>query len=96
MTLQLELNPETEAQLAAEAAQHGMAPEAYALKLIKGALPSQAYATGTGRLTVEEFHKMLAEISEGAEKSSFASNLRLQPGKLLRGPTVSEGDEDSP
>ncbi len=67
MTLQLELNPETEAQLAAEAAQHGMAPEAYALKLIKGALPSQAYATGTGRLTVEEFHKMLAEISEGAE-----------------------------
>jgi hypothetical protein len=67
MTLQIELAPEIEARLAAEAAQHGMALEAYALKLLEGALPPRACATGTGRMTVEEFHKMLDEISSGAE-----------------------------
>ena len=65
MTLQLELKPETEARLAAEAAQRGMAREAYASKLLDSMLMSPR--TGTERLTVEEFHKMLAEISSGTE-----------------------------
>lgn len=65
MTLQLELKPETEAELTAQATEHGMTPEAYAGKLLDGAL--LPVRTGTGRLTVEEFHQMLDEISSGAE-----------------------------
>ena len=67
MTIQLELNPELEARLTAEASERGMALETYVLKLVEGKSPDRAYATGTGRLTVEEFHRMLAEISQGSE-----------------------------
>jgi hypothetical protein len=76
MTLQLELNPKTEARLAAEAAQHGMAPEAYALKLLEGALPPHVYATGTGRMTKQDLEDLTRELTTGSE------NLPTLPPKV--------------
>jgi len=66
MTIQVELSPETEARLAAAAQARGVALEQYAATLLHGALVSSA--TGSGKLTVEEFHKMLRELAEGSEK----------------------------
>lgn len=66
MTIQVELSPETEARLSAAAKARGVAIERYAERLLHDAVTSTA--TGTGKLTVEEFHKMLQEIAEGAEK----------------------------
>jgi hypothetical protein len=65
MTLQLELNPEMEARLAAQAALHGMAPEAYAAKLIDDLLPR--YPAEVGRLTAEDIEEMSRKLSEGSE-----------------------------
>jgi hypothetical protein len=66
MTIQVELNPETEARLVAAAQAHGVALEKYAGTLLKNALASSA--KGTGRLTVEEFHNMLRALAEGSER----------------------------
>jgi len=66
MTIQVELSPETEARLSAGAQARGVALEQYAGTLLHDALASSA--TGSGKLTVEEFHKMLREIAEGSEK----------------------------
>ena len=48
MTLLLELDPETEARLKAQAEQRGIAPEQYAKQLLRENL--RLYATGTGIL----------------------------------------------
>jgi hypothetical protein len=66
MTIQIELNPETEARLASEAQRLGVAPEAYAGALLQDALspPSQE----SGRLTVQEVQAMLDGIAEGSEQ----------------------------
>jgi hypothetical protein len=66
MTIQVEVSPETEALLAAAAQARGVALEQYAGTLLHDALASSAM--GSGRLTVEEFHKMLREIAEGSER----------------------------
>ncbi|MGD0548379.1 MAG: hypothetical protein ABR991_11205 [Terracidiphilus sp.] len=65
MTIQLELDPETEARLKAQAVLHGVAPEEYAEKLLDAAIPSRP--AGRGKLTREELHAMLERIGEGAE-----------------------------
>lgn len=65
MTIQVELSPETEARLAAAAQARGIAPEKYAEILLHDALGSSA--TGSGKLTVEQFHTMLQEIAEGSD-----------------------------
>jgi hypothetical protein len=65
MTIQIELSPETEAHLTVAAEARGVAPEEYAGSLLRDALASPA--SGSGRLTVEEFHSMLKELAEGSE-----------------------------
>jgi len=49
MTIQVEISPEAEARLSADAAVRGMALEKYASKLLEEAIPT--YATGTGILS---------------------------------------------
>jgi plasmid stability protein len=65
MTIQLELDPETEARLKAQAVRHGIAPEQYAGEFLRENLPT--YATGTGRLTREDLRAMTRELQEGSE-----------------------------
>jgi hypothetical protein len=66
MTIQIEVSPELEARLAAEAAVRGMALEAYAGKVLQDHFP--VYATGTGILTPEQVHALSERLSEGSEK----------------------------
>jgi hypothetical protein len=66
MTIRVELNPETEARLIAEARAKGLPLGKVAEQLLYEALtgrsPSQV------RLSVEEFHRVLDAMAEGAEK----------------------------
>jgi hypothetical protein len=66
MTIQVELSPETEARLAAEAVLRGIPPETYAGRLLQEALAP--FATGTGILTPEDVDAMTAVMTEGSEK----------------------------
>jgi hypothetical protein len=66
MTIQVELTPETEARLTAAARARGVAPEKYAGSLLHDVLASST--SGTGRLTIEEFHKMLDALAQGSER----------------------------
>ena len=66
MTIQIELSPQAEARLAAEAQAHGIEPETYASSILHKILASPM--RGTGKLTVEELHLMLRQIAEGSEK----------------------------
>jgi hypothetical protein len=65
MTIQLELGPETEASLKAQAALQGIELEQYALKVLEAAAASRP--NGKGKLTSEGLHSMLDRIGEGAE-----------------------------
>jgi hypothetical protein len=65
MTIQVELDPETEARLKAQAVRCGVAPEQYAGEFLRDNLPT--YATGTGRLTREDLRAMTRELQEGSE-----------------------------
>jgi hypothetical protein len=65
MTIQVELSPEVEARLAADATVRGMALEQYAGKLLAEAAP---LATGSGRLTREELRAMREELTRGSDK----------------------------
>jgi hypothetical protein len=66
MTIQVELNPETEALLAAAALVRGIALEKYAGTLLHEVLA--APPAGSGKLTVDELHAMLREIALGSDK----------------------------
>ena len=66
MTIQVNLNPETEARLIEEARAQGLPLEKLAERLLKEALASSP--SPEGALTVEEFHKMLGAMAEGSEK----------------------------
>ena len=66
MTIQVEVRPETEARLAAEAEARGVPVEKYAGLLLDEALALST--SGSGKLTVDELHTMLREIAEGSEK----------------------------
>jgi hypothetical protein len=65
MTIQIELSPESEARLVAEARARGMALEKYAGSLLQEALASPA--NRPGNLTVEKFHAMLDALARGSE-----------------------------
>jgi hypothetical protein len=65
MTIQVELDPETEARLKAQAIRHGIAPERFAGEFLRDNLPT--YATGTGKLTREDLRAMREELQEGSE-----------------------------
>jgi hypothetical protein len=66
MTLQLELSPESEARLAAEARAQGIPLEKVAERLLQEALAARL--APESKLTVEAFHTMLAALAEGSEK----------------------------
>lgn len=66
MTIQVELTPEAEAQLATEAVARGIAMEQYAGKLLQDALTP--YATGTGILTPGDVQAMTNALTKGSEK----------------------------
>lgn len=66
MTIQVEVRPETEARLAAEAEARGVPVEKYAGSLLDEALALST--SGSGKLTVDELQTMLREIAEGSEK----------------------------
>ena len=65
MTITIELSPEVEARLAAQAEARGMAVEAYAAKILEENLLN--FATGTGVLTLETVEKMTEELTRGSE-----------------------------
>ena len=65
MTIQVEISPEAEARLSADAAVRGMALEKYASKLLEEAIPT--YATGTGILLPGDVDKMTEVMTAGSE-----------------------------
>ena len=64
MTLQIELDPEMEARLAAEATQRGMALEQYAGKLLREALPP---LRRPGRLSPGDAEALSERLSRGSD-----------------------------
>jgi aminoglycoside phosphotransferase len=66
MTIRVELNPETEARLKAEARAKGLPLEKVAEQLLNEALTGRALSHG--QLSVEEFHRMLDRMAEGSER----------------------------
>jgi hypothetical protein len=65
MTIRVELNPEMEARLVAEARSQGVPLEKLAERLLKEALTASSLPYGV--LTVDEFHQMLEGMAEGSE-----------------------------
>jgi len=65
MTLQLELKPDVEANLKAQAASQGVALEHFALKVLEDQAARRP--AKSGKLTVEGFNEMLRELAEGSE-----------------------------
>jgi hypothetical protein len=65
MTIRLELTPETEARLKAEARAKGLPLEKVAEQILKEALTERTSAHGA--MSVEEFHRMLDAMAEGSE-----------------------------
>jgi hypothetical protein len=66
MTIRVELNSETEARLKAEARAKGLPVETVAEQLLNDVLAGRSVPRG--RLSVEEFHRMLDAMAEGSEK----------------------------
>ena len=66
MTIRVELNPEMEARLVAEARSQGVPLEKLAERLLEEALTVSSLPQGV--LTVDEFHHMLEGMAEGSEK----------------------------
>jgi hypothetical protein len=66
MTIRVELNPETEARLAAEARAKGLPLEKVAAQLLNEALTSRSIANG--QTDIEDFHRMLEEVAEGSDR----------------------------
>ena len=65
MTIQVELDPETEGRLKAQADRRGIAPEQYAGEFLRENLPY--YATGTGILKPGDAKAMTRELTKGSE-----------------------------
>ena len=66
MTIQVELDPELGARLAAQARAQGMALERAVARILEEAMASRVPASGD--LTIGDFHTMLASMAEGAER----------------------------
>jgi hypothetical protein len=65
MTIQVELDPETEARLTAQAVRRGIAPEQYAGEFLREILP--LYSPGTGRLMPGDVDRMTQVMTAGSE-----------------------------
>ena len=66
MTIRVELTPETEARLIAEARAKGQPLETVAEQLLREALIGSSLSQG--QMSVEEFHQMLDAMAEGSER----------------------------
>lgn len=66
MTIKVELNPETEARLIAQARSQGVPLEQLAERLLQEALSASGLPTGA--LTVKEFRDMLRGMAEHSEE----------------------------
>jgi hypothetical protein len=66
MTIRLELSAETEARLKEEARAKGLPLEKVAEQLLKEVLAGRSLPEN--RMSLEEFHRMLAAMAEGSEK----------------------------
>ena len=66
MSIRVELNPETEERLKAEARSKGLPVEKVAEQLLREALSERP--APQGRMSVEEFHRMLGAMAEGSER----------------------------
>lgn len=66
MTIRVELTPETEARLIAEARAQGLPLEKVAERLLKEVLTGLSLSTV--QMGVEEFHRMLDAMAEGSER----------------------------
>ncbi|HMD86578.1 MAG TPA: hypothetical protein VKO18_17975 [Terriglobia bacterium] len=66
MTIQVELDPELGARLAAQARAQGMPLERAAARILEEAMASRC--TASCDLTVGEFHALLASMAEGSER----------------------------
>jgi len=66
MTIRVEIDPETEAQLASRARAQGVPVERAAARILEDAVASRV---GTPlNLNVDDFHTMLANMAEGSEQ----------------------------
>ena len=65
MTIKVDLSPETEARLVAQARAQGLPLETVAERLLRQALTQPPLSRG--QLSDSEFHQMLRAISEGSE-----------------------------
>jgi len=65
MTIQVELDPETEARLNAEAARFGVAPEQYAGEFLRNNLPF--HGSKDHKLTCEDIDRLTERLSAGSE-----------------------------
>jgi hypothetical protein len=65
MTIQVDLDPETEARLKAQAVRRGVAPEQYAGDFLRENLP--LHGAGTGRLTREDLNALREDLAKGSE-----------------------------
>jgi len=65
MTIQVELDPETEAYLKALADRESNSPEQYASEFLREVLPF--YAPGSGRLTRSDLKRLSERLSAGSE-----------------------------
>ena len=66
MSIRVELNPESEERLKAEARAKRLPVEKVAEQLLNEALTG--HSLSQGRMSVEEFHRMLDAMAEGSEK----------------------------
>jgi len=66
VTIRVELNPETEARLKAEAQAKGLPLEKVAEQLLSEALTGRI--SSGGQMSIEEFHRMLDAMAEGSER----------------------------
>jgi hypothetical protein len=66
MTIQVELNPELGARLAAKARAEGLPLERAAARILEDAMASRF--TASSGLTVGDFHTLLATMAEGSER----------------------------
>jgi hypothetical protein len=66
MTIRVELNPETEASLIAEARAKGLPMEKVAQQLLREGLTGRSLSRD--QVSVEEFHRMLDAMAEGSER----------------------------
>lgn len=65
MTIQLELDPDTEARLKAQAKSRGIAPEQFAGEFLREMLPH--YSSGSGRLMPGDVERMTKVMTAGSE-----------------------------